>query len=98
MTKSDRVATGDYIPTPSGYQKSDCDLIVTVEDHHYGGNRSTSIGDLGYWEDNHYGGSQAFYDSNWRVTCRYAFSLKNIRDASWHDEHEKRCRYLLVCH
>jgi hypothetical protein len=88
-----RVDNGDTIQPISGYQRSECSLILSMEDDHFGTKYGDSFSDQGSWSDNHYGGSQAFYDSNWVVTCRLGFTVRPA-DPLWYDA---KCRYLMIC-
>jgi len=103
--RSGRVTQGDTVPTISGFPRNKCQLSVSIEDAHVAPDYTSSDGDPGQWGDNHYGGAQAFYDANWRVTCRFLFSFASWWDFStstfqspqgprWVDSW---CRYLLIC-
>lgn len=105
QVRSGRVTNGDTVPTIPGYPKNKCQLMVSIEDAHVGPSYSATGGDAGQWGDNHYGGSQAFYDNNWQVTCRFYFSYSAWWDVNtstfvtsqppqWEDAW---CRYVLVC-
>ncbi len=93
--KSGRVSHGDTIEPIDGYSRSNCSLIVSIEDDHRGSHYSGSWSDTGTWYDNHYGGSQAYYNSSWQLWCRHGFSNSDSDDPP--DWEGAKCRYMMVC-
>jgi len=92
-----RVENGETITPIAGYSKNECYLMVSVEDSHHDAKLypyTDQFRDIGHWGDNHYAGSQAFYNSDWKVTCRYGFTPWDNKNPVWF---EAKCRYLMIC-
>ena len=105
------ISNQEQLSVPSGYNKDQCFLIISMEDSHFGTKYDTSFGDTPHdWFDNHYAGAQAYYidtANSWTIICRYAIAIHDADHCGLGgcgsdcvcqpDWKNAQCRYLLIC-